>query len=35
VDVLPELTDDAGIELLPEELQREVFRTGGPGGQFL
>jgi peptide chain release factor 2 len=35
VDVLPFLGDDLGPPLQPAELQRDTFRTGGPGGQHL
>ncbi len=33
VDVLPELDDSIVIEIKPEELRRDTFRSGGPGGQ--
>src|SRR3954452_17219467 len=33
VDVLPEIDDTIDIELRDDELEREVFRSGGPGGQ--
>ncbi len=33
VDVLPEIDDTIDIELRDDELEREVFRCGGPGGQ--
>ena|SRR5947209_6903616 len=33
VDVLPELDDTITIEIRPEDLIRQTFRSGGPGGQ--
>jgi peptide chain release factor 2 len=33
VDVLPELDDTIVIEIRPEDLRRDTFRSGGPGGQ--
>jgi len=33
VDVLPELDDTITIEIKPEDLKRDTFRSGGPGGQ--
>jgi peptide chain release factor 2 len=33
VDVLPELDDTITIEIRPEDLRRDTFRSGGPGGQ--
>jgi peptide chain release factor 2 len=33
VDVLPEIEGDIEIELRPEDLKRDTFRSGGPGGQ--
>jgi peptide chain release factor 2 len=33
VDVLPEIDDKIDIELRDDELKRDVFRCGGPGGQ--
>src|SRR5260370_522529 len=33
VDVLPELDDSIVIEIRPEDLVRQTFRSGGPGGQ--
>ena len=33
VDVLPELDDTIEIEIRPEDLRRDTFRSGGPGGQ--
>jgi peptide chain release factor 2 len=35
VDVLPEFGDAEGIDIRPDELVLQTFRTGGPGGQFL
>jgi peptide chain release factor 2 len=33
VDVTPEIDDTIEIEIRPDDLEREVFRSGGPGGQ--
>jgi peptide chain release factor 2 len=33
VDVLPEIDDSIDIVLRDDELKRDVFRSGGPGGQ--
>ncbi len=33
VEVLPEIDDSIDIELRDDELKRDVFRSGGPGGQ--
>jgi peptide chain release factor 2 len=33
VDVMPEIEGTIEIELRPEELRRDTFRSGGPGGQ--
>lgn len=33
VDVIPEISDDIQIEVKPEELRIDVFRSSGPGGQ--
>ena len=33
VDVLPEIDDTIDIVLRDDELKRDVFRSGGPGGQ--
>ena len=33
VDVLPELDDTITIEIRPDDLIRQTFRSGGPGGQ--
>jgi len=33
VDVTPELDDSIQIEIRPDELRRDTFRSGGPGGQ--
>src|SRR5262245_19869271 len=33
VDVLPESEGQIEVQIRPEELERETFRSGGPGGQ--
>jgi peptide chain release factor 2 len=33
VDVLPEIDETIDIVIRPEDLKRDVFRSGGPGGQ--
>src|ERR1700756_3442625 len=33
VDVMPELEGTIEIEIRPEDLKRDTFRSGGPGGQ--
>ncbi len=33
VEVLPELPDSEGVEIKPEEIEWEAFRSGGKGGQ--
>jgi peptide chain release factor 2 len=33
VDVLPEVEGNIEIEIRPEDLERQTFRSGGPGGQ--
>jgi len=33
VDVMPELDDSIQIEIRSDELRRDTFRSGGPGGQ--
>jgi len=33
VDVLPEIDDSIEIEIRPDDLERQTFRSGGPGGQ--
>jgi peptide chain release factor 2 len=33
VDVMPEIEGTIEIELRPEDLKRDTFRSGGPGGQ--
>ncbi len=33
VDAIPEVTDDIQIELKPEDLKIDVYRSSGPGGQ--
>src|ERR1043166_7804298 len=33
VDVAPEIDGTINIEIKPDDLKRDVFRSGGPGGQ--
>jgi peptide chain release factor 2 len=33
VDVTPDIEGDIDIDLRPDDLERETFRSGGPGGQ--
>jgi peptide chain release factor 2 len=33
VDVIPEIEGNIEIEIRPDELRRDTFRSGGPGGQ--
>jgi peptide chain release factor 2 len=33
VDVLPEIDDTIEIDIKPDDLRRDTFRSGGPGGQ--
>src|SRR4029077_4969399 len=33
VDVMPEIDGSIEIDISPDELERETFRSGGPGGQ--
>lgn len=33
VDVIPEIEDDIEIEIKPEELRIDIYRSSGPGGQ--
>ncbi len=33
VDVIPEIDSTIEIEIRPEDLERQTFRSGGPGGQ--
>jgi peptide chain release factor 2 len=35
VDVMPELEDDTEIEIKPEELKIDTYRSGGAGGQHV
>jgi peptide chain release factor 2 len=32
-DVIPEIEDDAAVEINPDDLKIDVFRSSGPGGQ--
>jgi peptide chain release factor 2 len=33
VDIIPEIEDDIAVEIKPEDLKIDVFRSSGPGGQ--
>jgi peptide chain release factor 2 len=33
VDVLPEIEDDIAVEINPDDLRIDIFRSSGPGGQ--
>lgn len=33
VDVIPEIEDDVEVQISPEELRVDIFRSSGPGGQ--
>ncbi|MBZ0167513.1 MAG: peptide chain release factor 2, partial [Candidatus Omnitrophica bacterium] len=33
VDVIPEIEDDAEVDLNPDDLRIDIFRSSGPGGQ--
>ena len=33
VDVIPEIEDDAEVEIMEDELRIDIFRASGPGGQ--
>lgn len=35
VDVIPEIEDDIEVEIKPEDLKIETFRSGGAGGQYV
>lgn len=35
VDVSPEVSDQADIEIKPEDIEEQVFRSSGPGGQHV
>ncbi|ODU57757.1 MAG: peptide chain release factor 2 [Clostridium sp. SCN 57-10] len=35
VEVMPEITDDADIEISPDELKVDTYRSGGAGGQHV
>lgn len=35
LDVMPEIIDDSGIEINPEELRVDTYRSGGAGGQHV
>ena len=33
VDVIPEITDDIDVEINPDDLRIDIYRSSGPGGQ--
>ncbi len=35
VDVIPEITDDANVEIDPKDLRVDTYRASGPGGQHV
>ncbi|WP_157074722.1 peptide chain release factor 2 [Thermovenabulum gondwanense] len=35
VDVIPEIDDDIEVEIKPEDIKIETFRSGGAGGQYV
>lgn len=35
VDVVPEITDDESVEIRPEDLKVDTYRSGGAGGQHV
>jgi len=35
VDVSPEMSDQADVEIRPEDVEEQVFRSSGPGGQHV
>ncbi len=35
VEVMPEMTDDVDIEIRPEDLKVDTYRSGGAGGQHV
>jgi len=35
VDVTPEVSDQVEIELRDEDIEEQVFRASGPGGQHV
>lgn len=35
IDVVPEITDDESIEIRPEDLKVDTYRSGGAGGQHV
>lgn len=35
IDVVPDLGEQAEVEVSPDELRVETFRAGGPGGQYV
>jgi len=35
VEVIPEITDDAEVEIRPDDIEMQVFRSSGAGGQHI
>ena len=35
IEVMPEIPDDGGIEIKPDEIEMQVFRSSGAGGQHV
>ncbi|MGE5529105.1 MAG: peptide chain release factor 2 [Patescibacteria group bacterium] len=35
VDIVPEIEDDASVEIRPEDLKIDTYRSGGAGGQYV
>lgn len=35
LEVMPEIEDDSEIEIRPEEIEMQVFRSSGAGGQHI
>lgn len=35
VDIMPEISDDVEIEIRPEDLKIDTYRSGGAGGQYV
>jgi peptide chain release factor 2 len=35
IDIIPELSDDVNVEIRPEDIKMDTFRSGGAGGQHV